>query len=61
MIGLIFGETNFPIEILKKIQKKKLNYIIIDLTKSKIFSKDKSSYSVSIVQFGRILNILKKK
>ena len=60
MIGLIFGETNFPIEILKKIQKKKLNYIIIDLTKSKIFSKDKSSYSVSIGQFGRILNILKK-
>ena len=23
MIGLIFGETNFPIEILKKIKKKK--------------------------------------
>ena len=22
MIGLIFGETNFPIEILKKIKKK---------------------------------------
>ena len=24
MIGLIFGETNFPIEILKKIKKKKI-------------------------------------
>ena len=23
MIGLIFGETNFPIQILKKIKKKK--------------------------------------
>ena len=25
MIGLIFGDTSFPIEILKKVKKKKLN------------------------------------
>ncbi len=60
MIGLIFGETNFPIEILRKIKKKRLNHLIIDLTKSKKFNKNKSSYSVSIGQFGKILNILKK-
>jgi len=24
MIGLIFGETDFPIEILKKVKKKKI-------------------------------------
>ena len=59
MIGLIFGETNFPIEILKKIKKKKLNYLIIDLSKSKKFKKDKKSYSVSIGEFGKIINILK--
>ena len=59
MIGLIFGETNFPIEILKKIKKKRLNYLIIDLSKSKKFKKDKRSYSVSIGQFGKIINILK--
>ena len=59
MIGLIFGETSFPIEILKKIKKKKINYIIIDLTKSKKFKKDKKSYSASIGQFGKIINILK--
>ena len=29
MIGLIFGETDFPKEILKKIKKKK-KYLIID-------------------------------
>ena len=60
MIGLIFGETKFPIEILKKIKKRRLNYLIIDLSKSKKFKKDKSSYSVSLGQFGRILNILKQ-
>ena len=59
MIGLIFGETHFPIEILKKVKKKRLNYLIIDLTKSKKFKKDKKSYSASIGQFGKIINILK--
>ena len=60
MIGLFFGETNFPKEILKKIKKKKINYTIIDLTRNKIFKKNKNSYSVSIGQFGKILGILKK-
>ena len=59
MIGLIFGETDFPKQILKKIKKKK-KYLIIDLTKNKIFKKDKNSYSVSIGQFGKIISILKK-
>ena len=36
MIGLIFGEKKLPLEILKKIKKKKLNYLIIDLTPKKI-------------------------
>ena len=58
MIGLIFGETEFPKYILKKI-KKKYKYLIIDLTKKKIFKKDKNSYSVSIGQFGKIISILK--
>jgi len=60
MIGLILGGTNFPVEILKKIRKKRLNYLIIDLTKSKKFKKDRNSYSVSIGQFGKIIKILKK-
>ena len=58
MIGLIFGENHFPFEILKKIKKKKLNYLIIDLTKGR-FKKDKHSYKVSIGQFGKIIKILK--
>ena len=59
MIGLIFGETDFPNEILKRIEKKKINFIIIDLSKSKKFKKNRKSYSVSIGQFGKIINILK--
>ena len=39
MIGLIFGETNFPIQILKKIKKRHLKYLIIDLTKKKDLKK----------------------
>jgi len=60
MLGLIFGETNFPLEILKKVKKKHLKYLIIDLTKKKNFKKDKNSYAVSIGQFGKIIKIFKK-
>ena len=58
MIGLIFGETHFPREILKKVKKRKIKYLIIDLTDGK-FKKDKYSYKVSIGQFGKIIKILK--
>ena len=60
MIGLIFGDTDFPNKILKTIKKRKLKYLIIDLSKSKKFKKDSKSYSVSIGQFGKIINILKE-
>ena len=60
MIGLILGDTNFPNEILKKVKKRRLKYLIIDLSKSKKFEKDKNSHFISIGQFGKIINILKK-
>ena len=59
MIGLIFGETDFPKQILKRVKSKK-RYLIIDFTKNKIFKKDKNSYSVSLGQFGKIIRILKE-
>ena len=60
MIGLIFGDTDFPNKILKTIRKRKIRYLIIDLSKSKKFKKDSKSYLVSIGQFGKIINILKE-
>ncbi len=59
MIGLIFGETDFPKQILKKIKNKK-KYLIIDLSRNKIFKKDRFSNSVSLGQFGKIIKILKE-
>ena len=60
MIGLIFGETNFPIQILKRIKTRRLKYLIIDLTKRRKFKKDRNSHTVSIGQFGEIIKILKE-
>ena len=60
MIGLIFGDTDFPKEILKTVKKRKIKYLIIDLSKSKKFKKDKKSYSVSIGQFGKIIKFFRK-
>ena len=59
MIGLIFGETTLPKEILRKVKKRKIKYLIIDLSRRKTFKKDKHAYSFSIGQFGKIINTLK--
>ena len=59
MIGLIFGDTNFPKVILRKIKRLKKKYLIIDLSKNKIFKVDKNSHTVSIGQIGKIIDILK--
>jgi len=61
MIGLFFGDSDFPIKILNKIKKYKKKYFIIDLSRNNKFKKDKNCYKVSIGQFGKIINILNKK
>ena len=60
MIGLIFGETNFPIQILKKIKRRHLKYLIIDLTRRRKFKKDRYSHTVSIGQLGKMIKIFKE-
>ncbi len=61
MIGLFLGENDLPLEILKKLNKKKINYFIIDLTKNNKFKKNKNSFSINIGKFGEILNLIKTK
>ena len=61
MIGLFFGNSDFPIKILNKLKKNKKKYFIIDLSNGNKFKKDKNSYRVSIGQFGKIINLLNKK
>ena len=60
MIGLIFGETNFPVQILKRIKRRHLKYLIVDLTKKRKFKRDRNSHTVSIGQLGKILKIFKE-
>ena len=61
MIGLFFGDTNFPKKIINKILKLKKNYFIIDLSKNQQFKSYKNSYQISIGQFGKIIKLIKKK
>ncbi len=61
MIGLFFGDTDFPKLILKKIKKNKKKYLIFDLSKKNIFKKDLKSFRVNIGQFGSILKLLREK
>ena len=61
MIGLFFGDTDFPKKILNNIKKKKKKYFIIDLTSNRKFKKNKNSHSISIGQFGRIVKLIKDK
>ena len=61
MIGLFLGEKNLPNEIIKKIERKKIKYFIIDLTKNNKFKKNKNSFFVNIGKFGEILKLIKSK
>ena len=60
MIGLFLGSTDFPKLILNKIKRDKKKYFIIDLTNNNEFKKDKSTYFISIGQFGKILSVIKE-
>jgi len=61
MIGLFLGNKKLPLEILKKIKKKKIKYFIIDLTKNNKFKNDKNCYFINIGKFGKILKLIKEK
>jgi hypothetical protein len=53
MIGLFLGEKDLPNEIIKKIEKRKIKYFIIDLTKNNKFKKNKNSFFINIGKFKR--------
>jgi len=60
MIGLVLGETQFGNLIIKKLQLNKKKFVIIDISKKKIFKKKNNSFSLSIGQLGKAISILKK-
>ena len=60
MIGLVLGETQLGSLIINKLKKVKEDFIIIDISKKKIFKKNLNSYSLSIGQLGKAIAILKR-
>ena len=61
MIGLFFGDSDFPKLILEKLEKRKKKHLIFDLSKNNIFKKKTNSYRVSIGKFGSILKLLRER
>ena len=60
MIGLVLGDTHIGDLIIKKLDKLGKKFIIIDISKKKIFKKKKNSFPLSIGQLGKCISILKK-
>jgi len=60
MIGLVLGETQLGHLIIKKLKLLKKKFIILDITKKKIFKKNKNFFPLSIGQLGKAISILKK-
>ena len=55
MIGLIFGDTDFPNKILKTVKKKRIDYLIIDLSKKKNLKKIKNHTQFPLVNLAKSL------
>ena len=60
MIGLVLGDTHIGDVIIKKLNKLGKKFIIIDISKNKIFKRKKKSFPLSIGQLGKCISILKK-
>ena len=57
MIGIIAGEGNLPKVLIKKLNTKKLKFIVINVINKKKFKKN--FYNLNISQFSKIISILK--
>ena len=53
MIGLFLGDTDFPKIILNTIKRKKIKYLIIDLSRSRKFKKIKILIQYQLVNLVR--------
>ena len=60
MIGLVLGETQLGNLIIKKLKLLKKEFLIIDISKKKIFKKNKNFFPLSIGQLGKGISILKE-
>ena len=56
MISLILGDTNFPDLVIKNLKKKKINFLIIDLSKNNKFKNKKNSFRISLGNFETMID-----
>ena len=59
MIGLVLGDTHIGKVIINKLNKLGKKFIIIDISKNKIFKSEKKVFPLSIGKLGRCITILK--
>ena len=59
MIGLVLGDTHIGKIIIKKLHTLNKKFLIIDISK-KLFKRFKNSYTLSIGQLGKCIDILNK-
>ena len=59
IIGILAGDGNLPKIVINQLQKKKLNFIVINLSSKKKNKKD--HFNLNISQVSKILDLLKKK
>ena len=59
MIGLVLGDTHIGNVIIKKLNKLGKKFIIIDISKNRIFKDKKKVFKLSIGQLGKCLEILR--
>ena len=58
MIGLLIGDGNLPKILIKKLQLKKIKFIVVNLSKKK--NSKNFFYNFNISQFSKIVKTLKK-
>ena len=59
MIGLVLGDTHIGNVIINKLNKLGKKFIIIDISKNKIFKGKKKVFKLSIGQLGKCISILR--
>ena len=60
MIGLVLGETQLGGLIIKRLKSLREKFVIIDISKKKIYKKNNNSFSLSMGQLGKAISILRK-
>jgi len=60
MLGLILGDDKLGILITKKLKLLNIKFVIIDISRNKVFKKENNSFHLTIGKIGKAISLLKK-